>query len=405
MKETFERWKNISLIKKIILGLIVGVCLGIGVPQWTIISILGQLFVGALKSIAPLLVFFIVMSALANHKKGKKTNMGIIALLYVLSTFTAGLTAVIAIFLFPVQLTLVESAIDIVPPQGVGEVLKAVLLKTVDNPIDALIQSNYIGILAWSVIFGLGFQTSSKEMKASLKSISEMISIVIEWIISFAPLGVMGLVYEVVAKDGVSVFLSYGELLVVLLGTMLVITFIVNPLVSYLLMRENPYPLIWKCLTISGVTAFFTRSSAANIPINMQLCEELGLDEDTYSVSIPLGATINMSGAAITISILTVAAAQTVGIQIDFLTAVLLSVLATISACGASGVTGGSLLLIPVSCSLFGIPNDIAMQVVGIGFIIGVLQDACETALNSSTDVLFTAVAEKYGERKQKSLS
>lgn len=387
-------WKQLSLIQKIVLGMGVGVVLGLMFPQMSGVGLLGSLFVGALKAIAPLLVFFIVMSALALHKEGHETNMKQIVMLYLVGTFIAALVGVIVSFLFPVTLTLTQATIEQSAPEGIGAVIQTLLLNVVENPVSALAKGNYIGILSWAVIFGVAFRKASDTAKDLLHTISEASSLVVRWIIDLAPFGIMGLVFTTVATNGLSSFGDYGLLLLVLIGAMVFTALIINPLIVFLMLRENPYPLVLKCLKDSGITAFFTRSSAANIPVNMQLCQDLGLDEDSYSVSIPLGATVNMAGAAITITVLTLAAVNTLGIQVDFFTAFVLSVVAALSACGASGVAGGSLLLIPVACSLFGISNDVAMQVVGVGFIIGVIQDSFETALNSSTDVLFTATAE-----------
>lgn len=400
MKNLVTRWNEISLVKRILCGLIVGVVLGLVVPQATALSLLGNLFVGALKAIAPILVLFLVMSALAKHKEGKQTNMKHIIGLYLLGTFLAGLMAVIASFLFPVTLTLAQTASDVTPPGGIGEVLNTLLMNVVANPVDALVNANYLGILAWAVLLGIALRKAPEGVKVAIESVAEAISQIVRWIISCAPFGVMGLVFTTISQQGIDALLSYGKLIVLLVGTMAFVAFVVNPIITFIGIRQNPYPLVLKCLKDSGITAFFTRSSAANIPVNMRLCAELGLDRDTYAVSIPLGSTINMGGAAITISILALAAANTLGIQVDFASAVVLSLLSAVSACGASGVAGGSLLLVPLACSLFGIPNDIAMQVVGVGFIVGVIQDSCETAINSSTDVLYTAIADIAKRRK-----
>ena len=316
-------------------------------------------------------------------------------------TFLAGFIAVFASFLFPVSLSLTTSAQDVTPPGGILEVIQTLLFNIVDNPVSALLNANYIGILAWAIVLGIALRKASDSTKNVIESFSDAISIVVKWVINLAPLGIMGLVYDAIATSGLSALLDYGQLLLVLLGCMFFVALVVNPIIVYIYIRKNPYPLVFKTLKESGLPVFFTRSSAANIPVNMRLCKELGLDEDTYSISIPLGATVNMAGAAITISVLTLAAVHTLGIQVDFGTALILSVLSAVSAAGASGVAGGSLLLIPLACSLFGISNDIAMQVVGVGFIIGVLQDSCETALNSSSDVLFTATAEYTRKRKE----
>lgn len=402
-KNLFKAWNQISLVKQIIIGLLIGIVLAVALPaQLSGITVFGSLFVGALKAVAPVLVFFLVISAISQHKAGQKTNMKTIIGLYLLGTLLAALAAVIASFIFKLNLVLPESTSEITPPGGITEVLKTLVFNVVANPVNALLNANYIGILAWAILLGVALRHSSETTKNFLRDISDAVSQLVRWIIRFAPLGVMGLVFDSIAVSGLSTLLEYGKLIVLLVGTMFFDALIINPIMVYVGIRENPYPLVLKCLKDSGITAFFTRSSAANIPVNMRLCDELGLDKDTYSISIPLGATINMGGAAITISILTLAAANTLGITVDLPMAVLLCVLSAISACGASGVAGGSLLLIPLACSLFGIPNDIAMQVVGVGFIVGVIQDSCETALNSSTDVLFTAAAEFAARRKNK---
>lgn len=403
MKNLLKSWNKISLVKRIIIGLVIGIILALAVPDVAApITIFGSLFVGALKGVAPILVFFLVMSAISQHKSGKQTNMKSIVVLYLVGTFLAGLVAVVASFAFPVTLTLGGgAAVDIAPPGGVAEVLQTLLLNVVDNPVKALFNANYIGILAWALILGFALKNAAESTKSMITNVSDALSQVVRWIINFAPLGIMGLVFDSIATQGIESLLSYGQLIVVLVGCMAFMALVVNPLIVYIGIRKNPYPLVFKCLKVSGLTAFFTRSSAANIPVNMGLCQELKLDKDTYSVSIPLGATINMGGAAITISVLTLAAANTLGIEVDMGMALILSLLSAVSACGASGVAGGSLLLVPLACSLFGIPNEVAMQVVGVGFIVGVIQDSCETALNSSTDVLFTAVAELAKDRKE----
>lgn len=401
MKRIMKIWNRISLVKKIILGLIVGIVLGVLVPDVTVITIFGEFFVGALKAAAPLLVLFLVMSALSKHEQGKKTNMNTVILLYLLGTFLAGALAVAMSYTFPVTLTLQGAESSTAAPGGIGDVLYSLLMNLVSNPIDALVNANYIGILTWAVVLGIALRKASASTKGMIEDFSMGISKVVKWIISFAPFGVMGIVFEAISEQGIEALLTYGNLILLLVGTMAIDAFIINPLLTFFFIRKNPFPLVLKCLKDSGITAFFTRSSAANIPVNMRLCEELGLDKDTYSVSIPLGATINMGGAAITISILSLAAAHTLGIQVDLVTAIILSILSTISACGASGVTGGSLLLVPLACSLFGISDSVAMQVVGVGFIVGVIQDSCETAINSSTDVLYTAIAEMYSKRKK----
>jgi len=394
-----QKWNRISLVKRIIVGLIIGAALGAVIPGITVIGVLGELFVGALKALAPLLVFFIVMHALANRKAGSGSNMKTVVILYLLGTFFAALCAVVASFLFPSTLLLAEGAAN-AAPGGIGEVLKNLLTSAVSNPVASIANANYIGVLLWAVVLGLALQSASEQTKLVLSNISDALSTAIRWVINCAPFGIMGLVFTTVSTTGFAAFAAYGRLILVLVGCMFFVALVANPILVFLCIRRNPFPLVFRCLKESGVMAFFTRSSAANMPVNMKLCEDLGLDKDKYSVSIPLGATINMAGAAITISVLTLAAAHTLGVAVDFPTALLLSLVSTVSACGASGVAGGSLLLIPLACSMFGISNDVAMQVVGIGFIIGVIQDSCETALNSSSDVLFTATAEFYARRK-----
>lgn len=402
MANLLKKWNDLSLVKRIIIGLIVGIILAQTIPDIAKpISIFGSLFVGALKSVAPILVFFLVMSAISQHKTGQKTNMKSILFLYILGTFLSGLIAVIASFLFPVSITLVAGTENMTPPGGVVEVLKGLLMNVVDNPVKALFNANYIGILTWGLLLGIALKHSPDTTKTMISNVADALSQVVRWVINFAPLGIMGLVFDTIATNGTESLIEYLRLLGVLIGCMFFMALIVNPIMTFIFIRQNPYPLVLKCLKDSGITAFFTRSSAANIPVNMSLCEKLNLDKDTYSVSIPLGATINMGGAAITISVLTLAAVHTLKIQVDFATAIILSILSAVSACGASGVAGGSLLLIPLACSLFGIPNDVAMQVVGVGFIIGVIQDSCETGLNSSTDVLYTAISEFAKWRKE----
>lgn len=387
-------WKKTNLIKRISLGILCGALLAVLFPQASAIGLLGEIFVGGLKAIAPLLVFALVANALSQQKKGEKSNMKKVILLYLLGTFAAALVSVLVSFVFPLEIDLADAKQSLSPPDGIGQVLSNLLLKLVDNPLNALISANYIGILSWAVVFGIAMREASHHSKDLLRTSAEVTSKIVEWIINLAPFGILGLVYTTISGKGFQALQSYGLLLLVLIATMLIVALIINPLIVFVMLRKNPYPLVWRCLRVSGVTAFFTRSSAANIPVNMKLCRDLNLNPETYSVSIPLGATINMAGAAITINTLTLAAVHTLGIQVDFATAFVLSIVAAVSACGASGVAGGSLLLIPVACSLFGISNDLAMQVVSVGFVIGVIQDSCETALNSSTDVLFTAVAE-----------
>ncbi|TSI10735.1 serine/threonine transporter SstT [Lysinibacillus sp. BW-2-10] len=401
MRNIILKWNNISLVTRILIGIIIGALLAVTIPdsaKW--VSILGSLFVGALKAVAPILVLFLVVHAISNHKSGTKTNMKSILVLYAIGTFLAGVVGVVASFLFPVSLTLTTGAQDVAPPGGILEVLETLLFNVVDNPVDALLNANYIGILTWAILLGLVLKNAADTTKTVIANVSDGITRIVKWVIELAPFGIMGLVFDTIATNGLSSLLEYGQLLILLLGCMFFVALIVNPIIVFGFTRQNPYPLVWRTIKESGLTAFFTRSSAANIPVNMNLCKKLGLDEDTYSVSIPLGATINMAGAAVTISVLTLSAAHTLGIEVDIWTAIILMVLSAISASGASGVAGGSLLLIPLACSLFGISNDIAMQVVGVGFIIGVLQDSCETALNSSSDVLFTATADIAKKRK-----
>lgn len=402
MKNLLKRWNDTSLVLRILCGLILGVILGLAAPQATPVALLGDLFVGALKAVAPILVLFLVMTALSRHQEGQKTNMSRVIVLYLLGTFIDGCVAVVTSFLFPVTLELTAAQEQTAAPGGIGEVLHTLLMNLVANPVDALVNANYIGILAWAVLLGVALRKADSGTKRALENIADAVSQVVRWVISCAPFGVMGLVFNSISQLGVESLLSYGKLILLLVGTMVFVALVVNPLIAFVFLRRNPYPLVLKCLWRSGLTAFFTRSSAANIPVNLKLCEELGLDEDTYAVSIPLGSTINMGGASITISILALAAAHTLGIQVDIFTAIILCVLSAVSACGASGVAGGSLLLVPLACSLFGISNDVAMQVVGVGFIVGVIQDSCETAINSSTDVLYTAVAELSQRREKK---
>lgn len=390
-----KKWNDTSLILRIVVGLVIGIILALAVPQATVISIFGTVFVGALKAIAPILVFVLVMSSLSQATDGIGKRFRTVIGLYMLSTLLAAVVAVFASFLFPVTLKLAESTTDTVPPSGIGEVFTNLLNNIVSNPVDALTNANYVGILTWSSILGLALKKLAKpHTKEALRDLSDAVSQAVRWIINLAPFGIMGLVFTSVSENGLSIFADYGKLLVLLVGCMLSVALIVDPLIAALCLHRNPYPLVLRCFKESGVTAFFTRSSAANIPVNMALCERLGLDKNVYSVSIPLGATINMDGAAITITVMTLAAAHTLGVNVGIPAAIILSLLATVAACGASGVAGGSLLLIPMACSLFGISNDIAMQVVAVGFIIGVVQDSFETAINSAGDVLFAATAE-----------
>lgn len=383
-----------SLVLQILIGIIAGILLAVIAPEWAKnIAFFGALFVGALKAIAPILVFLLVAASIANQKRNIKTNLKPVIVLYLVGTFFAALSAVSASFLFPSTLLLQPGEQAMSPPEGIGEVLHTLLFKMVDNPVNALMTGNYIGILVWAVGLGVTLKHASDATKKVFWDMSHGVSNMVRFVIHLAPIGIFGLVAASVAETGFATMTIYLHLLVVLICTMLFMALVVNPALVFYKTRRNPYPLVLMCLKESGVTAFFTRSSAANIPVNMALCERLKLHEDTYSVSIPLGATINMGGAAITITVLTLAAVNTLGYSVDLPTALLLSIVAAVSACGASGVAGGSLLLIPLACSLFGIPNDVAMQVVAVGMIIGVLQDSAETALNSSTDVIFTAAA------------
>lgn len=383
-----------SLVKQILVGLVLGIALAlVSKPAAIATGLLGTLFVGALKAVAPVLVLMLVMASIANHKHGQKTSIRPILALYLLGTFLAALTAVVVSFVFPSNLHLVTGATGITPPSGIVEVMRGLLMSMVSNPIDALLNANYIGILVWAVGLGFALRHGNESTKNLINDVSDAVTFIVKVVIRFAPIGIFGLVASTLATTGFSTLWSYAQLLLVLIGCMFGVALVINPLLVWYKIRRNPYPLVFACLRESGVTAFFTRSSAANIPVNMALCEKLNLDRDTYSVSIPLGATINMAGAAITITVLTLAAVHTLGVPVDLPTALLLSVVAALCACGASGVAGGSLLLIPLACGMFGIPNEIAMQVVAVGFIIGVLQDSAETALNSSTDVLFTAAA------------
>lgn len=389
-----QRYMRGSLVLQIAIGILCGVVLAYVSPSMALsTNLLGGFFVKALKAIAPILVFLLVIASIANHKQDQQSHIRPVLILYIAGTFVAALTAVVFSFVFPTQLSLVAPDLSQSAPQGIGEVLRTLVFKMVDNPVNALVQGNYVGILTWAVGFGLGLRHASETTKVVLQNLASSVTRIVSVIIRLAPFGIFGLVASTIAETGFGALLGYSHLLAVLIGAMLFIALVTNPLLVFWKIRRNPYPLVFKCLKESGVTAFFTRSSAANIPVNLDLCQRLELDEDTYSVSIPLGATINMAGAAITITVLTLAAVNTLGISLDFGTALLLSIIAAVSACGASGVAGGSLLLIPLACSLFNIPNEIAMQVVAVGFIIGVLQDSAETALNSSTDVLFTAAA------------
>lgn len=390
-----KKYTSVSLILRIIIGLLLGVAFGLAFDNLGFLSLLGTIFVGALKAVAPVLVFVLVIAALAQGNDKLDRRFGLVLILYMTSTLLASVIAVVGSFIFPQTLTLTEAAQADTVPSSVGEVLSNLLVNMVSNPVNSLAEGRYIGILFWAVVLGVAAKRiASDATKKMMGDISEIVSQAVRWIIQLAPFGIMGLVYENISTNGMSIFTDYGKLLLLLVGCMVAVALVVDPLLAAIVLGKNPYPLVFRCLGESGVTAFFTRSSAANIPVNMELCEKLGMDPEMYAVSIPLGATINMDGAAITIAVMSLAAANTVGIHVSFATALILAFISTLAACGASGVAGGSLLLIPMACSLFGVDGDVAMQVVAVGFIIGVVQDSVETALNSSGDVMFAATAE-----------
>ncbi|MBQ1923345.1 MAG: serine/threonine transporter SstT [Lachnospiraceae bacterium] len=394
--EILKKWNSLSLVVRILIGLLIGAALGLAVPGMTWIGVPGKLFVGALKAIAPLLVFVLVASSLANAKGGNMSKFRTVIFLYLFSTLCAAVVAVVVNFIHPVSITLtgLEAAEGYAAPGSMSEIVMNLLMSVFANPVQAVASANYIGILFWAVVFGIALKAARPGLREDMEDLAEGTSKVVRWVISCAPFGILGLVFEAVSTSGLEIFTTYGELVVILVLSMLIVALVVNPLIVGITLRHNPYPLIFKCIRQSGVTAFFTRSSAANIPVNMELCKELGLDEDMYSVSIPLGSTINMDGAAAVITTFALTAANSVGAAVTLPMALLLSVVSTFSACGTSGVAGGSLLLVPLACSLFGISNDVAMQIVGVGFIVSVIQDSLETALNSSGDVIFTATAE-----------
>ena len=401
MKKVLNFYTKSPLILRIAIGLVIGVCLGLFLPKATFVAVLGEIFVGALKAIAPILVFVLVISSLSKAGVGIGSRFRTVILFYMVSTLLAAVVAVAFSYLFPVSIPLTDAANNSAPT-GLGEVFRALLGNMAQNPVAAIINANYVGILTWAVIFGLALRRiASDKTKDMLADISSAVSTVVGWVIQLAPFGIMGLVFSSVSEYGLNIFADYGKLLLVLVGCMLCVALIVDPLIVAIALRRNPYPLVFRCLKESGITAFFTRSSAANIPVNMSLCEKLGLDREYYSVAIPLGATINMDGAAITITVMSLAAAYSQGIQVNFFLAILLAFVATLGACGASGVAGGSLLLIPMACSLLGVGQDVAMQMVAVGFIIGVVQDSLETAINSAGDVMFCATAE-YRERMKR---
>ena len=400
MGNILRKWTGMSLVVRILIGLVIGAVLGLVVPQWSGIGILGKVFVSALKAIAPVLVGVLVMSSVAKAQKGLGPRFRVVIGLYLFTTFCAALLAVTASFLFPVTLDLAEAE-SLPAPDSLSDVFTTLLTNTVDNPLMALSSANYVGVLFWAIVLGFALKLKGSATTIGVVSdFAEVVSQAVRWVIEFAPFGILGLVFTSVSESGLAIFTTYGKLLLLLVGCMLCTALVVNPLIHFLLLRQNPYPLLWACLKESGLNAFFTRSSAANIPMNMALCRKLGLDEEFYSVSIPLGATINMDGAAVTITVLSLAVAHTVGLEITFASALMLCVIATIGACGTSGVAGGSLLLVPMACSFFGISSDIAMQAVAVGFIIGVVQDSVETALNSSSDAYFTATAEMYDRKR-----
>ena len=407
MKKLFEKWNSINLVLRILCGIVLGAALGLiarfakVTAQMSFIGVLGSLFVGALKGLAPILVFILIISSIATAKNTLDKKFGTVIALYLGTTLTASILAVCASFIFKVKVTLVGPGLDQVAPGSIGEVITNLLNNLVQNPISAIIGGNYLGILFWAILFGIALRAASDRTKEIVGDLSAAVSACIRWVISLAPFGILGLVFTTVCENGLDIFVDYGALLALIVGCMLLVALVINPIIASVMIGKNAYPLVFRCLRESGLTAFFTRSSAANIPVNMRLCEKLGLDKNMYSVSIPLGATINMDGAAITIAVMALCAAFSTGVHVPFFQAILLSILATLAACGASGVAGGSLLLIPMACSLLGVDQGVAMQMVGIGFIIGVVQDSLETALNSSGDVMFAAVAEMRQMKKE----
>nr|WP_248629592.1 serine/threonine transporter SstT [Enterococcus cecorum] len=395
-----EFLKDLSLLKRIAIGILLGIICGIFLPHWTFITIFGSLFVGALKAIAPILVFVLILASISQHDSENKSYLKPVITLYLAATLCASVVAVLASFLFPVKIALQHTTSQQAAPQSINEVLNTILTNIVQNPLQAMIEGNYLAVLFWSALIGFALRLASPAVKKATQEIAQAITLVVQLIIAFAPLGIFGLVFQSVATTGLKGLLQYGQLLLLLVGSMFFVALVIYPIMVFFLIRENPYPLVFYCLKNSAIPAFFTRSSAANIPINMLLAKNMGLTESAYSISLPLGATINMGGAAITISTMTLAAVHTLDMQVSPVLTLILCILSALSACGASGIAGGSLLLIPLACSLFGISNDIAIQVVGVGFIIGVVQDAIETAVNSSSDILFTAAAEFRDLRK-----
>lgn len=402
IRNYIKKWTQISLVFRILIGLTTGILLGVFCPRLTAISILGQVFVSALKAIAPVLVAILVAASVAKAHSGLGNRFTTVITLYLFSTLIAAVVAVVGCYLFPVTIVLNDSAAN-AAPVGLKEVFSSLLTNMVANPLVSVSSANYIGILFWAIVAGLGLKLRATQQTIEIvDNLAKVVAQVVSWIIQFAPFGILGLVFSSVSESGLEIFTSYGKLVLLLVGSMLFTALVVNPVIVAFYIRKNPYPLVWLCLKESGLNAFFTRSSAANIPVNMDLCERIGLDKNFYSVSIPLGSTINMDGAAITITILSLTVAHTVGVEVSFFSALFLCVITTLGACGASGVAGGSLLLVPMACSFFGIPNDIAMQAVAVGFIISVVQDSMETALNSSSDVLFTATAEIHDKTKRR---
>ena len=400
MKNIVKKWTESSLILKIVIGLVIGAVLGVLVPSWTIIGFPGELFVSALKAIAPILVFVLVASAISKARSGIGSRFKTVIILYLFSTFLSAMVAIIASTIFPVTIHLTDAS-TATAPGGLGEVMSSMILSVFSNPIELLSQGQYLGILFWSIVFGIALKmVASNTTKDVLTDCADAVTMIVRGIIQFAPIGIMGLVFTSVSESGLGIFTQYGQLILLLVGCIAFVAFVTDPIISAVALRRNPYPLVLTCLRESGITAFFSRSSAANIPVNMQLCERLGLDRDFFSISIPLGSTINMEGAAITITVMTLAVCHTMGITVPLPVTIVLCIISTIGACGASGVAGGSLLLIPMACSLFGISADVSMQAVAVGFIIGVIQDSCETALNSAGDALFSATAEYHDRAK-----
>ena len=400
MNDYIKKWTESSLILKIIIGLVIGTILGIAVPQWTFIGFPGELFVSALKAIAPILVFVLVTSAISKAKSGIGSRFKTVIILYLFSTFLAAMVAIICSTIFPVTIHLTGASTQ-AAPGGIGEIMHDIIITAFSNPVELVAQGKYIGILFWSIVFGIAIKMVANDTtKDVLTDCADAVTLIVRGLIQFAPIGIMGLVFKSVSESGIGIFTQYGQLIALLVGCIAIVAFVTDPIISAVATRRNPYPLVLTCLKESGITAFFSRSSAANIPVNMQLCEKLGLDKDFYSISISLGSTINMEGAAVTITVMTLAVCHTIGISVPLHVTIILCIIATIGACGASGVAGGSLLLIPMACSMFGISSDVSMQAVAVGFIIGVVQDSCETALNSAGDALFSATAEYHDRMK-----